>query len=434
MSDRLAWAFLAVMAPLSFAVIYSMCNMSDPKPRPPSVYKLPELPPATQLSSEATASEPAAPARSKTSEEPAPATVESASKTDIASKPAASADQQAFSAFAAPKPLPKANDLAETKAAPADQSTPAAEESSNDEPKAEPAKASAPAFTALVPGSGFATVARPRAQAVLGQPPAPAKTMDLKIAEAPPYEMHLADGKYINVTGIFEEIQQSMNKVKETLEEEQERRTEVRVLNVTYPAGRTFVLLGRYLGKLNGTSVGLYESGSPMSHVSYTQNERNGNFCSWDERNRPIYLHQYKNDKKHGLCCLFKACGEECNHAHLWMVQEWEEGKLRKTHYVSGGETAKTFEYKDLDYQPVESEPDFKTAVDELTELDKQLDVNERSAITWISKYYGLVRNLARTKRQIVAVQRAAVYKALTTSLAKPRPLAVCSTGYGCSR
>jgi hypothetical protein len=77
----------------------------------------------------------------------------------------------------------------------------------------------------------------------------------------------------------------------------------------------------RALAKLDGPSVTLYENGNIKTIANYPGGKRQGPFRVWDEDKSMILYTRFKDDKKHGLTCLFKA-------GVPWLVQEWKAGEL----------------------------------------------------------------------------------------------------------
>lgn len=251
-----------------------------------------------------------------------------------------------------------------------------------------------------------------------------AKTVVKLNFDMPQSQMKLEDGSLIDLTETFDEIS-------ELVEKSREKASAPLAMTLTYPNNKPMIYLSRAAEKLDGMSVAFYEFGNPMTCASYEDGKRDGSFCAWDDKDRPIYLLQYKADKKHGYFCIFRSCDAKCNHAHLWMVQEWKLGKLYATHYVKHLSVV-THRYDGIEFQPFERDPEFSQATNEMNSREKHLDNVERPAKQWAIDYTNYLRVSSRLNRAIAAQNRAILQERMRITVSVPQPRITVGIGYSC--
>ncbi|MGA2616447.1 MAG: hypothetical protein ABSF26_02485 [Thermoguttaceae bacterium] len=88
-----------------------------------------------------------------------------------------------------------------------------------------------------------------------------------------------------------------------------------------YTEGQLKGMHSRYVARLNGPSAMLYENGNVKALSYYPDGHRQGPCRVWDEEKRMLLYAQYKDDKKHGVTCLFKD-------GVPWLLQQWNMGIL----------------------------------------------------------------------------------------------------------
>ena len=89
--------------------------------------------------------------------------------------------------------------------------------------------------------------------------------------------------------------------------------------------------------KLHGPLMSFHENGKRQSFIHYSFGKRIATQVSWDASGRPLVMEEYRNGRKDGVRAIFKSCGGECTTAHLWVAEEWSQGKLLATHVGLGG-------------------------------------------------------------------------------------------------
>ncbi len=206
-----------------------------------------------------------------------------------------------------------------------------------------------------------------------------------------------------------------------------------RLLRLTYPGGNTSMLIGRHAAALHGPTAAYYLDGAPMAHVTYENGKREKTLFSWDEAKRPLIFEQYESGRRHGLCCLFHACCEECKEGHLWLVQEWQRGKLLRSHLV--GKDGEPITFANTSDESAPGNEELEQARVQMQEFHAKLDESEKQLKQSIVQ-------LRRQEKQIIAARKQAARNQLMAALAQRqrqmvgqfRPsgrLTVCRTGRG---
>lgn len=180
-----------------------------------------------------------------------------------------------------------------------------------------------------------------------------------------------------------------------------------RLLTMDYPSGAQWLRLGRSGSFVHGVTLASYENGDTMAYATYSKGERDGDMMLWDEAGRPMLFAQYNSGKRDGFLCLFKECKPSCRPGHLLMAQEWESGRLLKTHIVSDGDFARTVDHEE-DELPVLTDDDafpvampddtvFAMALEEVGEIEQEISENEKEVAEWVANY---ANELYRKKKQ----------------------------------
>ncbi len=89
-----------------------------------------------------------------------------------------------------------------------------------------------------------------------------------------------------------------------------------------YPSGNLLGIHGQRKGKLDGSSVALYEGGHLKILANYSSARFQGPLRTWDSSGRKLLYAEYKDNEKHGTVCLFRG-GSPC------LIQEWKKGELQ---------------------------------------------------------------------------------------------------------
>lgn len=88
-----------------------------------------------------------------------------------------------------------------------------------------------------------------------------------------------------------------------------------------YPSGHLLGMYGRDSSKLEGAFASLHENGSLKILGAYANSLREGPYRVWDADKQMLLYSQYKENKKHGITCLFK-------NGVPWLIQEWKTGNM----------------------------------------------------------------------------------------------------------
>lgn len=186
----------------------------------------------------------------------------------------------------------------------------------------------------------------------------------------------------------------------------------------TYYEGekKPFMLIGNTGGNLNGPTAAFYQDGSPMIYLDYVVGQRTGTLFTWDEQNRPWVFMQFDSGKKDGYAVAFRACSDHCSEGHIWLVQEWEKGKLRKSHLASTDGTTHTFDH--LERSEHVSNDEYAIAAEQISEFDRSLKTNEMSLKKAV-RTHG--RQVARSRYAAATASQRGSMASFQSSVSMPR-------------
>ena len=149
-----------------------------------------------------------------------------------------------------------------------------------------------------------------------------------------------------------------------------------------YPSGNLLGIHAQKKGKLDGSSVTLYEGGHLKILANYSAAHLQGPLRAWDSSNRKLLYAEYKDNEKHGMVCLFRS-GTPC------LIQEWKKGELQGEGLLS---LSKDNGYVCTSEKQLAAEDsnEFGKAKAKLAKLDEVLAEYEgdlkRNAKSWYSK------------------------------------------------
>ena len=239
------------------------------------------------------------------------------------------------------------------------------------------------------------------------------------IHEEEDFVIELESGNTLDLRKVFTKQGQEFE---EKLDRVSSHRNAIRT---NYDDGNLFLIVMHLGTRLHGPTAAYYKSGSPMIYLNYEKGKRSGTLFTWDELGRPWVFAEYKSGKKHGLSVVFRACGEACKTGHVWLVQEWQKGKLEKSHLVGESTTTLTLDHTaGTNYEGYNA---YEIAVDHFEEFESQIGRDEeelRLAVGRHAAYEARARRAARTARVEAMVRpRVATVRAV--------PVRVCRTGSG---
>jgi hypothetical protein len=182
--------------------------------------------------------------------------------------------------------------------------------------------------------------------------------------------------------------------------------THRKAIRTNYGNGDLFLLVMHWGTRLHGPTAAYYKGGSPMAYLNYTKGKRTGTLFTWDESGRPWVFAQYKSGRKHGYSVLFRACDDGCKTGHVWLVQEWRQGKLEQSHLVGESKTPLTFDHTaGTDYSKNDA---YEIAIDEFAAFESRVDEDEEELRLAVARYGGYearARRAAQTARVEARVQ-----------------------------
>ena len=219
--------------------------------------------------------------------------------------------------------------------------------------------------------------------------------------EAPDYRVALESGETIDIGEIFkpelDAFQASLRK-----RAGQTKTPMIRVYDES--SEKPLLLVERRGAVLHGLLATFAQDGSPIAHASYERGNRTATLFTWDELKRPLVFEQYAKGKLDGIRGLFRGCCDECTDGHPWLVQQWQEGKLRSAHLVLDSGKTRTFKYlDDSDGQPYGgSTTQLDAAMVELEKFHNRLRKDEKQLKLVASRAY----EQDKLQKQLVSQQR----------------------------
>ena len=146
-----------------------------------------------------------------------------------------------------------------------------------------------------------------------------------------------------------------------------------------YAEGNLEGMHARYSGRLDGASVTLHENGNLKVLTYYPEGQQQGSCRVWDEDKHMLLYSKYRDNKKHGITCLFK-------NDTPWLAQEWNKGDLESETVLvrKGSDFVASYDAKQLD-EAKKKLATIETEVDETkSDLKKSLGkwfLDEKSRI-----------------------------------------------------
>ena len=196
---------------------------------------------------------------------------------------------------------------------------------------------------------------------------------------------------------------------------------------INHANGKPYLFVARRGTKLFGPLAGRYENGAPMICLTYVVGKRHGSLLCWDDGGRPLVYEQYQNGRRQGLRCMFKSCSEACKEGHLWLAEEWVDGRKVASHLKTGqGQESSAGILNDQNV-------DYKAAISALAEFEGTLAKNEKQLKISMVRLHEYEKKLAQLAR---ARALAAMIAYLQQTLGGGVPISygrapVCRTGGG---
>jgi hypothetical protein len=211
-------------------------------------------------------------------------------------------------------------------------------------------------------------------------PPAPIARRATPHRSGYPGRLPVGPGRELDVFGTFDFDRYGVETA--LSEQNRVRNPYSRNVELRYPTGKPFLVLGRENAQFHGLTLSYYENGDPMTCAAYDQGRRHGNFMTWDEARRPIYFAQYRRGVKQGIGCLYQPCSPECRESHLLLVQEWDHDSVRRSHLISNNQVALTFDHDDG--LPSPSHPTLTASLAALADFERGFDESEHQVEEWL--------------------------------------------------
>ena len=141
---------------------------------------------------------------------------------------------------------------------------------------------------------------------------------------------------------------------------------------------------------LHGPLMSFHENGKRQSFIHYSFGKRIATQVSWDASGRPLVMEEYRNGRKDGVRAIFRSCGGECTTAHLWVAEEWSQGKLLATHVGLGGNEMVRNEKRSSASAEMTPEVDaeYRLASLQFSDYDKRLVADEEKLKDAVRAHY----------------------------------------------
>jgi len=146
--------------------------------------------------------------------------------------------------------------------------------------------------------------------------------------------------------------------------------------------------------ELHGPLMSFHENGKRQSFIHYSFGKRIATQVMWDTSGRPLVMQEYRNGRKDGVRAIFKSCGGECTTAHLWVAEEWRQGKLLATHVGVGGDEMVRNEINSSANSGMTPEvnTEYGLARQQFSDYDDRLSVDEAKLKQVVSDHYKQLR------------------------------------------
>ena len=203
------------------------------------------------------------------------------------------------------------------------------------------------------------------------------------------FHLQLQSGKRVDVRKLMQTDQRDYDK---RLAKQEATR---QFAKINHTNGKPYLFVSRRGTKLFGPLAGRYDNGTPMICATYVVGNRHGSLLCWDEGGRPLVYEQYQNGKRQGLRCMFKSCSEACKEGHLWLAEEWVDGRRIASHLktAQGQESSEGV----LNNQNA----DYLAAMKALTDFEGTLSKNEKQlkiSVVQLDQYEKQLAQLARAR------------------------------------
>ena len=232
------------------------------------------------------------------------------------------------------------------------------------------------------------------------------RSYQLRSTGTPEFRLVLSSGRTIEFAKIFGEIGKAFERsLKDRLTQ-----SKPRLLRFSYDgSSQPSLLISRRGKELHGPLASFYEDGSPLAYASYRNGERTSTLFTWDETKHPLVFEQYRSGQRHGLRCLFKSCGDNCDTGHIWLVQEWDQGELKMAHVVlqDGSPVTVSYQYDQPDQTDDETMDELAAATAELDRFEKRLDTDEEKVRIATAEYHMQLQRVvsAQARARLMAAQ-----------------------------
>ncbi|MFP6621216.1 MAG: hypothetical protein VB877_17870 [Pirellulaceae bacterium] len=235
------------------------------------------------------------------------------------------------------------------------------------------------------------------------------------------FHLQLQSGKKVDVRKLMQADQRDYDK--RLVRQEATRQ----FARINHANGKPYLFVSRRGTKLFGPLAGRYDNGVPMICATYVVGNRHGSLLCWDEGGRPLVYEQYQNGKRQGLRCMFKSCSEVCKEGHLWLAEEWVDGRRIASHLktAQGQESSEgALNNKNTDYM---------AAMKALADFEGTLSKNEKQlkiSVVQLDQYEKQLAQLARARAlaAMIAYQQRALGSGSPLSYGRAP---VCRTGGG---
>ena len=226
------------------------------------------------------------------------------------------------------------------------------------------------------------------------------------------FQIRLRSGKQVDVRKLMQADQRAYDGLLRRQEASRQ------FLRLNHPNGKPYLFVSRRGTKLFGPLAGRYDNGQAMICLTYVVGNRHGSLLCWDEQGRPLVYEQYKNGVRNGLRCVFKSCGGACQEGHLWLTEEWSNGRRLASHLrTAQGQESSQGALNDQN-------ADYLGAKKALADFEATLGKNEQQLKISVVQ-------LAEYKRQKAQVLRAQAIASMIASQRSFGAMPVCRTGSG---
>ncbi len=197
----------------------------------------------------------------------------------------------------------------------------------------------------------------------------------------------LANGEVYSVGDHLAEAEKRFDRF---FAESSERSEKGRTSLTNEETGLPTLVFSRRGEQLHGPLMSFHENGKRQSFIHYSFGKRIATLVSWDPAGRPLVMEEYRNGRKDGVRAIFKSCGGECTTAHLWVAEEWRQGKLLARHVGMGGSEVERNEIQSIANASTTSpsEVEYRLASQQFSDYDERLAADEDKLKQAVSQYH----------------------------------------------